>query len=106
MTKYFIIILDVTSVLGGRSRVHHHTYAESLDEAKTDALQHYRDPEIIGVIEQGFDIGDRVIVLDHQIVEDAPGEVIEYAEDGWVIVEWKELDWREEFHWTELVKVE
>ena len=77
----------------------------SMKAAKTEALKSYTDPEIINVIEQGFDVGDRVVVSDHPIIDDEPGVVVGFQEDGWVVVEWEQFTYMEEFHWTELEKV-
>ena len=103
--KYYTIRIEATSLLGSRSIFVHHTYAENLEAAKAEAIKPYRNPEIINVIEQGFDVGDRVVVSDHPIIDDEPGVVIGFQEDGWVVVEWKQFDYAEEFHWTELEKV-
>jgi signal peptidase I len=86
-----------------------HGYHENAEAAKAallaDPIEGKNVKEIVEVIVSGFDIGDRVVVKDHEIIDDEPGEVIAYAHDGYVIVEWKQFDYAEEFHWTELKKV-
>lgn len=84
-----------------------HGYHESAEAAEA-ALR--ADPgsgknieKIVDITEQGFDIGDRVVVSGSGKTE-MPGIVIGYAYDGLVIVEWKRFDYAEEFHWTELKK--
>jgi hypothetical protein len=103
--KYYTIRLKATSLLGSRSISVHHTYAENLEAVKAEVSRLYHEPEIISVIEQGFDIGDRVVVSDHPIIDDEPGVVIGHEVDGWVVVEWKQFNYAEEFHWTELERV-
>ena len=103
--KYFTIRIEATSLMGSRSIFVHHTYAENADAAKTEALKPYTDGEIVGILEQGFDLGDRVVVSDHPIIDDEPGVVVGFQEDGWVVVEWEQFVYMEEFHWTELEKV-
>ncbi len=103
--KYFTVTLRGTTSLA-----YHNTYAENADAAQAEAAQEQarlgnENAEVLGVIEQGFDIGDRVVVDDHPIVDDEPGTVIGYEEDGWIVVEWKQFEYIEEFHWTELAKV-
>lgn len=103
--KYYTLRIEAASILVGRSVYVHYTYAPDAETAKAEALKSYRDGEIVGMIEQGFDLGDRVVISDHPIIEDTPGVVIGHEEDGWVVVEWKQFDYTEEFHWTELEKV-
>jgi hypothetical protein len=103
--KYYTITLR-----GKTSLAHYHTYAENAEAAQTEAIKEQAsfgntNAEILNTLEQGFDIGDRVVVSDHPIIDDEPGTVIGYEEDGWIVVEWKQFDYIEEFHWTELGKV-
>jgi hypothetical protein len=86
-----------------------HGYAESAETAeaalRADPTEGKNIKEIVSILEQGFDVGDRVVTSGHEIVDDEPGVVIDYASDGWIIVYWEQFKYGEEFHWTELKKV-
>jgi hypothetical protein len=103
--KYYTVTLESKI-----SRTVHHTYATTAEAAIAEAIAEQNsfgntETRIVGILERGFDIGDRVVVSDHPIIDDEPGIVIGFEEEGWVIVEWKQFNYIEEFHWTELGKV-